>query len=64
MPKKELTPTAKAAEVTRLKSLIDEYRAERDRLDAQGPQSGLWNALSVAIERCQLATKDLTGEDY
>ena len=64
MPKKELTATEKAAEGARLKSLIDEYRAERDRLEAQGRESGLREALATAIERCRVGIKELTGEDY
>ena len=63
MTKKELTATEKDAEVAHLKSLIDEYRSERDLLDAQGSQSGLRDALATAIERCRAEIKDLTGED-
>lgn len=64
MPKKELTATEKDAEVARLKELIDDYRDERDRLEAQAAESGLRAALATAIERCRVGIKELTGGDY
>lgn len=64
MSHNEMTPDQKAAEVARLKAIVDDRRREWDRLDAHGSQSDKQNAISAGIEHCVQKIKELTGEDY
>ncbi len=64
MSQHEMTLEQKAAEVARLKSVVDDRRREWDRLDTHGSQSDKQNAISAGIERCAQKIKELTGEDY
>ena len=58
MPENEMTPEQKAAEIGRLKCMIDGYEREWDRLDAHGSLSDRQNTISTSIERTCLFSEN------